>query len=104
MPDAKRKLPVGEQPTPLDFFRLGVFATLNGGELPCVPPRVTDTYRRLAAAGLVELDDDTLEIPHGFHVDNIPVLSARITPEGQAVVEAMINAARACVPARNDPQ
>ena len=81
-------------PNDIDLSRLCVFATLHGGQLPCVPHRLTDTYRRLAAARLVELEDDTLEIPHGYDVDNIPVLAATITPEGQAVVEAMLAAGR----------
>jgi hypothetical protein len=81
--------------TDLDFARLGVFATLHEGRLPDVPRGVTDTYRRLAKAGLVELEDDTLEIPNGCDVHNFEVLTATITPEGQAVVGAMLAAGRA---------
>jgi hypothetical protein len=84
-----------QSPTALDLFRLGVLVERHGGELPCVPRGVADTYRRLAAAGLAELEDDTLEIPHGCDVHNIPVTSARITPEGQAVVDAMAGAGKA---------
>ena len=83
------------EPTDLDLARLMVFATLHSGQLPCVPHRLTDTYQRLAMAGLVALEDDTLEIPHGCDVDNIPVLAATITPEGKAVADAMLAAGRA---------
>jgi hypothetical protein len=87
---------VGVRPTALDLFRLGVFATLNGGELPDVPLGVVDTYRRLAAATLVTLTE--------YDSPNWVMLSARITPEGQTVVEAMVAAGRATIENGRAPQ
>lgn len=85
------------EPTNLDLARLCVFATLHEGYLPDVPHRITDTYRRLAKAGLVTLAEDHEEIPNGCDVHNFELLRSRITPKGQAVVDAMLAAARACI-------
>jgi hypothetical protein len=43
----------------------------------------------------VTLTEEHDEVPNGCDVHNIPVLAATITPEGQAVVSAMLAAGRA---------
>jgi hypothetical protein len=98
--------------TDLDYFCLGVFATLHGGHLPDVPHGALETYRRLrdAKPSLVSLDEDTMQCGPEFDDDHLDIgdrpgpsrltygqcwIAATITPEGRAVVGVMLAAGRA---------
>jgi hypothetical protein len=78
----------------LDLSRLCLFVALHEGHWPDIPHGVVETYRRLAAFGLVALIEEDVEIPTGCDVHNYVRLVARITPSGRGVVSAMLDAAR----------
>jgi hypothetical protein len=78
-----------------DLARLLLFYSLHGGKPEHVPHGGLETHGRFAEAGLATLTEEPVEIPNGCDVHNCVRLEATITPEGQAVVEAMVAAGRA---------